>query len=145
MPSPDTMPRQSLALTSVIVREYDEAIAFYVKVLGFTLVEDTPIPEQNKRWVVLAPAGAQESRLLLARATGSEQESRVGNQTGGRVFLFLHTDDFWRDYNSYVAKGVSFVRTPSEEKHGTVAVFRDLYGNLWDLVQPKDASSAGDL
>jgi catechol 2,3-dioxygenase-like lactoylglutathione lyase family enzyme len=129
--------RQSLALTSVVVRDYDEAIAFYVGVLGFTLVEDTPIPEQNKRWVVVSPPGAGESRLLLARAVGAEEESRVGNQTGGRVFLFLHTNDFWRDYDSYVAKGVIFVRAPTEEKHGTVAVFRDLYGNLWDLVQPK--------
>jgi catechol 2,3-dioxygenase-like lactoylglutathione lyase family enzyme len=135
------MPKQSLSLTCVLVREYDEAIEFYVKVLGFTLVEDTPIPQQNKRWVVVAPPGAEESRLLLARATGPEQESRVGNQAGGRVFLFLHTDDFWRDYNSYLAKGVGFVRPPSEERYGTVAVFRDLYGNLWDLVQPKEASS----
>ncbi len=135
------MPRQSLSLTSVLVREYDEAIAFYVKVLGFALLEDTPIPGQNKRWVVIAPPGAQESRLLLARAAGSEQESRIGNQTGGRVFLFLHTDDFWRDYHSYVAKGVSFVRPPSQERYGTVAVFRDLYGNLWDLVQRKEVAS----
>jgi catechol 2,3-dioxygenase-like lactoylglutathione lyase family enzyme len=135
------MPKQSLGLTSVLVREYDEAIDFYVKILGFTLVEDTPISQQNKRWVVVAPPGAEESRLLLARAVGPEQESRVGNQTGGRVFLFLHTDDFWRDYNSYAAKGVGFVRPPSEERYGTVAVFRDLYGNFWDLVQRKEASS----
>jgi uncharacterized glyoxalase superfamily protein PhnB len=135
------MPRQSLSLTSVLVREYDEAIAFYVKVLGFTLVEDVPVPAQNKRWVVVAPPGAEESRLLLARAVGSEQGSRVGNQTGGRVFLFLHTDDFWRDYESYQAKGVSFVRPPTQEPYGTVAVFRDLYGNLWDLVQRKEDSS----
>ena len=94
---------------------------------------------------MVAPPGAQEFRLLLARAIGSEQESRVGNQTGGRVFLFLHTNDFWRDYESYVAKGVSFVRAPSEQAFGTVVVFRDLYGNLWDLVQRKDASSNGDL
>jgi catechol 2,3-dioxygenase-like lactoylglutathione lyase family enzyme len=145
MASRHPITKQSLALTSVVVREYDEAIAFYVGVLGFSLVEDTFIPEQNKRWVVVAPPGAQESRLLLARAAGSEQESRVGNQTGGRVFLFLHTDDFWRDYKSYVAKGVSFVRPPSEERHGTVAVFRDLYGNLWDLVQRKETASGGDL
>jgi catechol 2,3-dioxygenase-like lactoylglutathione lyase family enzyme len=141
MPSHHAMPKQSLALTSVVVREYDDAIAFYVEILGFTLIEDTRLPEQNKRWVVVAPPGAAESRLLLARAAGFEQESRIGNQTGGRVFLFLHTDDFWRDYNTYVAKGVSFVRAPSEERFGTVAVFRDLYGNLWDLVQPKDLSS----
>jgi catechol 2,3-dioxygenase-like lactoylglutathione lyase family enzyme len=142
MPPHYATPRQSLALTSVLVRDYDEAIAFYVKVLDFALIEDTLIPAQNKRWVVVAPAGAAESRLLLARAVGSEQESRVGNQTGGRVFLFLHTDDFWRDYNSYVARGVSFVRPPLEEPHGTVAVFRDLYGNLWDLVEPKAPSRA---
>jgi catechol 2,3-dioxygenase-like lactoylglutathione lyase family enzyme len=123
-----------------LVREYDEAIAFYVQVLGFTLVEDKVIPEQDKRWVVVAPPGAEESGLLLARAASPEQESRVGNQTGGRVFLFLYTDDFWRDYKSYVAKGVSFVRTPSEQAYGIVAVFRDLYGNQWDLVQRKEAS-----
>jgi catechol 2,3-dioxygenase-like lactoylglutathione lyase family enzyme len=140
-PGVSAMPKQSLSLTSVLVREYEEAIDFYVKVLGFTLVEDTPIPQQDKRWVVVAPPGAGESRLLLARAVGPEQESRVGNQTGGRVFLFLHTDDFWRDYNSYAARGVGFVRPPSEERYGTVAVFRDLYGNLWDLVQRKEASS----
>ncbi len=145
MPPVNASPRLSLGLTSVVVRDYDEAIAFYVQVLGFALVEDTPILEQNKRWVVVAPPGAKESRLLLARAVGSEQESRIGNQTGGRVFLFLHTDDFWRDYNSYVSKGVTFVRPPSEERYGTVAVFRDIYGNLWDLVQRKEASCIGDL
>jgi catechol 2,3-dioxygenase-like lactoylglutathione lyase family enzyme len=137
-PSEHPAPKQSLALTSILVREYDEAIAFYVGVLGFSLVEDSPIPDQNKRWVVVAPPGACESRLLLARAATPDQESRVGNQTGGRVFLFLHTDDFWRDFNLYTSKGVSFVRPPSEEPHGTVAVFRDLYGNLLDLIQPKD-------
>jgi catechol 2,3-dioxygenase-like lactoylglutathione lyase family enzyme len=131
------MPKQTLALTSVLVKEYDEAIAFYVGVLGFSLVEDSPVPAQNKRWVVVAPPGATESRLLLARAASPDQESHVGNQTGGRVFLFLHTDDFWRDFHSYTAKGVSFVRPPAEELHGTVAVFRDLYGNLWDLIQPR--------
>jgi catechol 2,3-dioxygenase-like lactoylglutathione lyase family enzyme len=145
MPPINAVPRQSLSLTSVLVRDYDEALAFYVNVLGFSLVEDTLIPQQSKRWVVVAPPGAQESRLLLARAVGSEQESRVGNQTGGRVFLFLNTNDFWRDYKSYVARGVSFVRAPSDETFGTVAVFRDLYGNLWDLVQPRDISSNGDL
>ena len=132
------MPRQSLALTSVLVREYDEAIAFYVDVLGFSLVEDSPVPSQNKRWVVVVPPGAVESRLLLARAANPDQEARVGNQTGGRVFLFLHTDDFWRDFNWYTAKGVNFVRPPAEEPHGTVAVFSDLYGNLWDLIQPRE-------
>jgi catechol 2,3-dioxygenase-like lactoylglutathione lyase family enzyme len=122
---------------SLVVREYDEAIDFYVGTLGFSLVEDTYIKEQDKRWVVVAPPGSTESRLLLARALGEEQSSRVGNQTGSRVFLFLHTDDFWRDFKAYEAKGVVFVREPKEEPFGTVAVFRDVYGNLWDLVQPK--------
>jgi catechol 2,3-dioxygenase-like lactoylglutathione lyase family enzyme len=130
-------PRRSLALTSIVVRDYDEALAFYVGVLGFDLIEDSTLPEQNKRWVVVAPSRATQSRLLLARATNSQQQSRVGNQTGGRVFLFLHTDDFWRDFKSFSSRGVEFVRAPSEEPHGTVAVFRDLYGNLWDLIQPR--------
>ena len=125
---------------SVIVREYDEAIAFYVGTLGFTLVEDTYVKAQDKRWVVVSPPGATESRLLLARAAGPEQVSRIGNQTGGRVFLFLYTDDFWRDFKAYKAKGVVFVRDPKEEPYGTVAVFQDLYGNCWDLLQPKPAS-----
>lgn len=128
---------QSLGLVALVVREYDEAIAFYVGRLGFTLVEDTPVPEQHKRWVVVAPPGAGGARLLLARAVGAEQTSRVGNQTGGRVFLFLYTDDFWRDFRAYKAKGVVFVREPAEASYGTVAVFSDLYGNLWDLVQLK--------
>ena len=131
------MPKQTLALTSILVKEYDEAIAFYVGVLGFSLVEDSFVPAQNKRWVVVAPPGATESRLLLARAANPAQESRIGSQTGGRVFLFLHTDDFWRDFHSYTAKGVNFVRAPAQEPHGTVAVFQDLYGNLWDLIEPK--------
>lgn len=129
--------KQSLGLTALVVRDYDEAIAFYVETLGFTLVEDREVPEQQKRWVVVAPKGASESRLLLARAVGEEQSSRIGNQTGGRVFLFLNTDDFWRDYEAYKAKGVVFVRDPAEQPYGTVAVFRDLYGNLWDLVERK--------
>jgi catechol 2,3-dioxygenase-like lactoylglutathione lyase family enzyme len=132
------VPKQHLSLTSVLVRDYDEAIAFYVGVLGFSLIEDSPVLSQNKRWVVVAPPGAGESRLLLARAANPDQESRVGNQTGGRVFLFLHTDDFWRDFNLYTSKGVRFIRQPREEPHGTVAVFQDLYGNLWDLIQPKE-------
>ena len=127
--------KQSIGLVALVVREYDEAIDFYVGTLGFSLVEDSYMPEQNKRWVVVAPQGAMESRLLLARAEGEEQSSRIGNQTGGRVFLFLKTDDFWRDYRAYKAKGVTFVREPKEEQYGTVAVFKDLYGNLWDLVQ----------
>jgi len=117
---------------------YDEAIAFYVGTLGFRLVEDTVIEQQNKRWVVVAPPGeGATARLLLARANGAEQESRIGNQTGGRVSLFLHTDDFRRDFEALKRRGVVFVRGPSEEAYGTVAVFRDLYGNLWDLVQPR--------
>jgi len=129
--------KQSIGQLSIVVREYDEAINFYVGTLGFTLVEDTYIPEQDKRWVVVAPPGSIESRVLLARASNEEQSSRIGNQTGGRVFLFLFTDDFWRDFDSYRAKGVVFVREPKEEPYGTVAVFQDLYGNLWDLLQSK--------
>jgi catechol 2,3-dioxygenase-like lactoylglutathione lyase family enzyme len=128
---------KSLAAVALVVRDYDEAIAFFVGTLGFTLVEDTFIEAQNKRWVVVAPPGPTGARLLLARAANEEQRSRIGNQTGGRVFLFLHTDDFWRDYNAYKSKGVVFIREPQEESYGTVAVFKDLYGNLWDLVQPK--------
>lgn len=130
------MPR-SIGLVSLVVRDYDEAIAFYTDTLGFALVEDTYIEAQDKRWVVVAPPGSTGSRLLLARAASSDQVSRIGNQTGGRVFLFLHTDDFWRDFHAYQDKGVAFVREPKEEVYGTVAVFRDLYGNLWDLLQPK--------
>jgi catechol 2,3-dioxygenase-like lactoylglutathione lyase family enzyme len=128
--------KQSLAMVSLVVPDYDEAIKFFVGTLGFVLVEDSPIPDQEKRWVVVAPPGSQ-SRLLLARASTPEQQSRVGNQSGGRVFLFLHTDDFWRDYERYRERGVVFVRDPRQEPYGTVAVFKDLYGNLWDLVQPK--------
>jgi catechol 2,3-dioxygenase-like lactoylglutathione lyase family enzyme len=128
---------QSIAQVALIVRDYDEAIDFYVGRLGFALIEDTDIPEQGKRWVIVAPPRSSESRILLARAVGEEQSSRIGNQTGGRVFLFLHTDDFWRDYHAYRAKEVDFVRGPKEEAYGTVAVFQDLYGNLWDLVQPR--------
>lgn len=131
---------QYISLTALVVRDYDEALQFYVGTLGFELIEDTHIAEQNKRWVVVAPPGAREGRLLLARAVGDEQVSRVGNQTGGRVFLFLCTDDFWRDYRNLVAKGVVFVRGPGEEPFGTVAVFKDLYGNLWDLIQHRTAA-----
>jgi catechol 2,3-dioxygenase-like lactoylglutathione lyase family enzyme len=129
--------RQALGLVSIVVRDYDEAIAFYVGQLDFALVEDTPLAEQDKRWVVVAPPGAAESRLLLARATSPEQLARVGNQTGGRVAFFLYTSDFWHDYQTYLRQGVSFVRPPSEAPYGTVAVFRDPYGNLWDLLQPR--------
>ena len=126
---------QSLAQIALVVREYDESIRFYVGVLGFELIEDTPILEQKKRWVVVAPKGPASARLLLARAVGDEQTSRIGNQTGGRVFLFLYTDDLWRDFRVYREKGVVFIREPKEEIYGTVAVFEDLYGNLWDLIQ----------
>ena len=128
---------QTLGLVSLVVRDYDEALGFYIGKLGFSLIEDSFVPEQNKRWVVVAPPGAagQGAKLLLARASNPEQASRVGNQTGGRVFLFLYTDDFWRDFNAYKAQGIEFVREPSEAPYGTVAVFKDLYGTMWDLVQ----------
>ncbi|MDP9007497.1 MAG: VOC family protein [Pseudomonadota bacterium] len=127
--------KQSIGYVSIVIRDYGEAIDFYVNTLGFSLIEDKPIEAQNKRWVLVAPPGSTESCLLLARAVGDEQSSRIGNQTGGRVFLFLHTDDFWRDFNAYSKKGVVFVREPKVESYGTVAVFTDLYGNLWDLLQ----------
>ena len=129
--------KQSIALVSLVVPEYDEALAFYVGVLGFELIEDSFVAEQNKRWVVVAPRGATDCKLLLARASTPEQNSRIGNQTGGRVFLFLYTDDFDRDYATYKAKGVKFVREPQQQPYGTVAVFSDPWGNLWDLLQPK--------
>ncbi len=131
--------KQSLLHIALVVRDYDEAIAFYTQTLNFTLVEDTYQPAQDKRWVVVAPPGARETTLLLARAATPEQAAFIGNQSGGRVFLFLHTDDFWRDYHEMVARGIRFVREPKEEDYGTVAVFADLYGNLWDLIQRKDA------
>lgn len=127
---------QHLALVSLLVRDYDEAISFFVGKLGFELIEDSFQPAQGKRWVVVAPRGGGW-HLLLARASTDEQRARIGSQTGGRVFLFLHTDDFRRDYAAYQAAGVVFVRGPKEEAYGTVAVFEDLYGNLWDLVQPR--------
>ena len=127
---------QSLGLISLVVKDYDEALAFFVGKLGFELVEDTFVPEQNKRWVVVAPPGSQGgAQLLLARASTPEQEERIGTQTGGRVFLFLYTDDFWRDYKRFNDQGIEFARPPAEQPYGTVAVFKDLYGNLWDLVQ----------
>lgn len=129
--------KQTIGQVALVVRDYDEAIGFYVGTLGFSLVEDTYVPEQDKRWVVVAPPGSSGPRLLLARAVGEEQSSRIGDQTGGRVFLFLYTDDFWRDYHAYTARGVAFAREPKEHDFGTAAVFRDLYGNLWDLVQLK--------
>jgi catechol 2,3-dioxygenase-like lactoylglutathione lyase family enzyme len=129
---------QRVGLLAIVVRDYDEALGFYVDILGFKLIEDSPVPEQQKRWVVVAPAGSTSSHILLARAVGVEQSSRIGNQTGGRVFLFLYTDDFWRDFRAYKDKGVEFVRGPNEEPYGTVAVFKDIYGNLWDLIQPRE-------
>ncbi len=130
---------QTLGLVSLVVADYDAALAFYVGKLGFTLVEDSFVPEQNKRWVVVEPPGAAGggAKLLLARGVGPEQQARIGNQTGGRVFLFRYTDDFQRDYHDDRAKGVEFARPPMEAPYGTVAVFKDLYGNLWDLVQLK--------
>lgn len=127
---------QRIVHLALVVDDYDDAIQFYTEKLNFVLLEDTVLSE-TKRWVRVAPAGAGGCALLLAKADGDEQRSRVGNQTGGRVFLFMHTDDFWRDYRSMVANGVHFVRQPSEEAYGTVAVFEDLYGNLWDLIEPK--------
>jgi catechol 2,3-dioxygenase-like lactoylglutathione lyase family enzyme len=129
--------RQSIALVSLVVRDYDEALAFFVGKLGFVLIEDTYVPEQDKRWVVVAPPGGGETRLLLARASSDAQRARIGAQTGGRVFLFLYTDDLDRDVARYKAAGITFVREPREQPYGTVAVFEDLYGNLWDLLQPR--------
>lgn len=127
--------KQSIAHVALVVRDYDEALAFYVGQLGFVLLEDTYQPEQDKRWVVIAPPGSNGTTLLLARASAPEQEPFIGNQAGGRVFLFLETDDFWRDYQRMVAAGVHFVRPPKQEPYGTVAVFEDLYGTRWDLIQ----------
>src|SRR5215475_7507148 len=128
--------KQRIAHISLVVDDYDEAIRFYTRKLSFRLVEDTRLTD-TKRWVIVAPPGATECSLLLAKAADEKQRTSIGNQSGGRVFLFLFTDDFWRDYESYKSKGVSFVRDPKEEAYGTVAVFQDLYGNLWDLVQAK--------
>ena len=127
--------RQSIIHVALVVRDYDEAIDFYCHKLHFTLVEDTYQPEQDKRWVVVAPPGSNSASLLLARASTPEQEAFIGNQAGGRVFLFLSTDDFWRDYQEMLSNGIHFVREPKNATYGTVAVFEDLYGNLWDLVQ----------
>jgi len=127
---------QRLAQIALVVNDYDEAIQFYTEQLNFILIEDTVL-SATKRWVVVAPKGENSCRLLLAKAANDEQKTRVGNQTGGRVFLFLYTDDLWRDYNTMLSKNIHFIRQPSEEEYGTVAVFKDLYGNLWDLIQPK--------
>jgi catechol 2,3-dioxygenase-like lactoylglutathione lyase family enzyme len=134
--------RQQIAAVALVVADYDEALAFYVGKLGFTLVEDTPL-SPDKRWVRVKPPGQGTTHLLLARAATDAQRAVIGKQTGGRVFLFLHTDDFWRDYRALQAKGVEFVRPPSEQPYGTVAVFADLYGNLWDLIQPISLHNGG--
>jgi catechol 2,3-dioxygenase-like lactoylglutathione lyase family enzyme len=127
---------QELAHISLLVKDYDEAIEFYTKKLNFKLIEDTPLSD-TKRWVLVAPPGSAGCCLLLAKAANKEQESRIGNQTGGRVFLFLHTDDFDSDFENLKEKNIKIIRGPNEEPYGTVAVFEDLYGNLWDLIQPK--------
>ena len=130
--------RQSIIHMALLVRDYDEAIAFYCDTLKFELVEDSYQAEQDKRWVLIAPPGSNGCNLLLARASTPEQEACVGSQAGGRVFLFLSTDDFWRDYHRMTSDGITFIREPKEEAYGTVAVFEDLYGNRWDLIQMND-------
>lgn len=129
--------KQRIAHIALVVEDYDDAIEFYTKKLDFTLLEDTRLSEE-KRWVIVSPPGANECSLLLAKAANEEQTASIGNQTGGRVFLFLFTDDFWRDYHRMVEKNVDFVRPPKEEAYGIVAVFKDLYGNQWDLLEPKE-------
>ncbi len=129
---------QSIVHIALVVNDYDEAINFYTKKLNFTLVEDTYQPEQDKRWVVVSPPGSNGTTILLARASKPEQIDFIGNQAGGRVFLFLGTDDFERDYSEMINKGIEFVRPPKKHDYGVVAVFKDLYGNLWDLVQFTD-------
>lgn len=129
---------QAVVHIALVVKDYDEAIDFYTKKLHFTLIEDTYQAEQDKRWVVISPPGSSGTTILLARASKPEQVPFIGNQTGGRVFLFLGTDDFWRDYNEMKAVEIEFVRSPKEQDYGIVAVFKDLYGNLWDLVQFKE-------
>ena len=128
--------KQKIANVSILVRDYNEAIAFYTNALRFTVIEDRAMAA-GKRWVIVAPPGSQEAGLLLAKASTPEQESRIGNQTGGRVFLFLHTDDFWRDFHDMKARGVRFREEPRQEAYGIVAVFEDLYGNKWDLLELK--------
>ena len=127
--------KQSIVHIAIVVRDYDEALEFYINKLNFVLIEDTYQPQQDKRWVVISPPGSVGTTILLARASKPEQEPFIGNQSGGRVFLFLNTDDFWRDYNDMVAKEIVFVREPQKADYGMVAVFKDLYGNLWDLLQ----------
>lgn len=132
---------QSIIHISLVVDDYDDAIDFYVNKLKFDLIEDSFQPEQNKRWVVVSPSGSRGTTLLLAKASNKEQQGYVGNQSGGRVFLFLRTDDFWRDYKEMTSNGIVFVRKPKEQDYGTVAVFEDLYGNLWDLVELSEKHS----
>jgi catechol 2,3-dioxygenase-like lactoylglutathione lyase family enzyme len=137
---------QTLGYVSFVVREYDEAIIFFTEMLGFDLIEDSPSKDragEDKRWVLVAPPNSRGTRILLAKASNLEEASRIGNQTGGRVFMFLHTDDFWRDYRAMTARGVKFCEEPRNEPYGTVAVFEDLYGNKWDLLQLKDAAESG--
>ncbi len=131
---------QFIARIALVVRDYDEAIDFYTRKLGFELLEDTALTE-TKRWVIVSPSGKKGCALLLARAVGADQEKTIGNQTGGRVFLFLYTDHFNRDYERLTKNGVRFVRPPVRETYGTVAVFEDLYGNLWDLIEPSESFS----
>lgn len=128
--------KQHIAHFALVVEDYDDAIDFYTKKLNFDLIEDTILSEE-KRWILVAPKGSKETKILLAKAANEEQKSRIGNQTGGRVFLFLYTDNFWRDYKNMTDLGVKFVREPIEQIYGTVAVFEDLYGNQWDLLEPK--------
>ena len=131
---------QQIGYIALLVRDDDEAIAYFTQTLGFDLIEDSPSIDREgrqKRWVLIAPPGSTGTQILMAKASTPEEAARIGNQTGGRVFLFLHTDDFWRDYNALIEKGVKFVRQPKQEEYGTVAVFEDLYGNKWDLLQLK--------
>ena len=137
--------KQSIVHVAIVVRDYDEAIEWYTTKLGFELIDDTYQPAQDKRWVLISPPGSNATQLLLAKATKPEQERAIGNQTGGRVFLFLRTDDFWRDYNRMISVGIRFIREPKVESYGTVSVFEDLYGNLWDLVQLADSRESGIL
>jgi catechol 2,3-dioxygenase-like lactoylglutathione lyase family enzyme len=135
---------QTIGYTTMVVRDYDEAVAFFTRSLGFDLIEDTPSKDRQdreKRWVLVAPRGSGGTAILLAKASTPEEVSRIGNQTGGRVFLFLHTDNFWRDYNAMKERGVNFIREPKEEEYGTVGVFEDLYGNKWDLLELTTLSS----
>lgn len=129
--------KQSIAHIALVVKDYDEAIEFYTKQLDFQLLEDTKLSD-DKRWVMIAPPGAKECCLLLAKAANEKQMASIGNQTGGRVFLFLFTDDFWRDYHKMVERNIHFVHPPKQEEYGMVAVFEDLYGNLWDLIEPNE-------